>query len=122
MAPLDLVSHEQQPGIGRELARRDVPGKAQRQVCPAGADRFRQRLLGEVDLVRLASREGREQLRRTGMVAIHRRRARLDVGSRQIVRGQSSRGLDRCERDRRESGAGKELTCLGNWGLRRLLE
>jgi hypothetical protein len=56
------------------------------------------------------------------MFPVDRGCARLDVSQRRVVRPEARGSGSRSEDQRCKGSACEELTCSGNWGLRRLLE
>ena len=122
-ALLDGLRHQQQPRLGGQLRRRDLARRGRARGPSA-----RCRSLRSAPAARTATWPGsrvgkrRKQLRRARMLAVDRGRPRLDVGQRGIAGGEPRRG----RRPERESAPRtprrQELTCSGNWGLRRLRE
>ena len=119
---LDRFRGEQEPGVRRKLVGGDLRRKAQGEVELARADRFAKRLLRELDLAGACIRQGREQFGGARMLPVDGRGARLDVSQRRIAGRQPRERRIGSKEDRREGGTGEQLTCSGNWGLRRLRE
>ena len=114
------IGYQQKPGIGGQLGRRDLAREAEREVDPPRSERLGQRLLRELNLAWPDINQRGEQFRRSRMLAVDGRRPRLDVGQCRITGREARRCRCRNKQHRRERGAAKELTCWGNWGLRRL--
>ena len=119
--PSDLVSHQQEPTLGRQLSCRDFRRHGQRQIGLTCAEGFQQCLAGKIDLIGLRLSKSCQEHGRAHMVATQRRSACLDIRPSWI-------GGDRCgcrhrgKCESREAYADEQFTCSGNLGLRRLPE
>jgi hypothetical protein len=122
--PLELLGDHQQLRIAAELGRRHARDELEREVHAAGADRFAERLGGDLALPRLALREAGEKQCGARVVAVHRRRPRLQIHPRRVVgrgSGLEPRGRrNRRDQHQRERRSAEPFTCSDNWGLRRL--
>ncbi len=102
-------------GVGRRKALHQPQG----ELHVAGADRLRNRFLGDRLIGRARIDQLGEQLRRTGMIAVDRGRARLEIGPRPRSTGRDATPALAEARPPSAADASKQLTCSDNSVLHR---